>query len=84
MECYWGSDLCYVKDCSGNCHLKKGDLVSLSKFQRKNSKLGPKKVKGVVLYLSKSHMPYKGACKDHASGLTVWLENSTGLHRCIV
>ena len=68
LETYSQSTDCYVKECKEICFLKKGDRMKLNKFQRKNSKANATKVKGTVLYLSKSHAPLQISSISVADG----------------
>ena len=83
MQMYLGSEMCHVKNCSEDNYFKKGGTARLRKYQRKGSKDKPQKITGTVLFISKGQMCVKSTCRDHSSGLTVWLEDGSGIHRCL-
>ena len=80
LELYARENFCLVDDCTSTTFLKKGDVVTLFKFHRKNASEKPTKITGTTLYMSKNHTPYRSVCKEHSSGLNVWLHNQKWVH----
>ena len=75
--------ICTQDECSLASTLKKGDVITLPEFHKKNTKR-PKRVTGTVQFISKDHKPIKVLCKDHSpQGVNVWLFYNGHYYRCL-
>lgn len=84
MEEYRKGNACLVKSCDQAKLIRKGNLVTLPVFVRKNAKRRPK-AKGIVVRMSQKHTPLKAVCKEHSNGQsTVWVLSDGEYKRCIL